>query len=355
MPGRPICLLAALAWSQVALSQPQTPHLQMHADAPPLQLHQDGEVQLNCIHLDSGGWRTYPGQHEFYVQEALDRYVAISLKGECRSALNMAEVQGSSALKPSDLHIVDLSERERGGVIAPVVWTPDEHTQKPGILVFNSDASFNRLIFLEGGLFPTHVAEFSSGSGYIVSGYNDRGAIYQALVTSEGKILKADVLRDTDETKPPKESSDSSAAPMNAALVQLASGDDDAVYLYNAAKGRRVYRIRSDGTFTVIHLETSAPPPGEKTLILGMFISHSSIYLHEALIDETKKNEEIMTLNRFLLSVYDRYSGTLRERYLNDAAFGGNPVTMAPREFFFVKSKALPDGALQFSLIQAAP
>lgn len=239
-------------------------------------------------------------------------------------------------------------------MIAAVVWTPDDHTQKPGILVFNPDGSFNRLTFIEGTLFPTHVAEFSSGAGYVVTGYDEQGAIYQALVASEGKILKPDVLRDREGSPASKDPTEGSTpAPLNAALIQLVSGDDDAVYLFNAAKGRRVYRIRSDGTFTVTDLEASASPTGEKTLILGMFISHSSLYLHEALIDESKKNEQVMTLNRFLLTVYDRSSGALQHRYLNDAGFGGNPVAMAPREFYFLKTKALPDGALDFSLIRA--
>jgi hypothetical protein len=356
MQGRVSCLLVMLALSHLAVSQRQPSPLQVNSDARPIQMHLDAEIHLNCIHLDSGRWRTYPGQDEFYVQEELDRYVAVSLKGECRPALNMALVQGGNSLKPSDLHIVDLADRERGGVIAVVVRSPDDHTQKPGILVFNPDGSFNRLTFIEGAFFPTHVAEFSSGAVYVVTGYDEKGAIYQALVTSEGRILKPDVLRDREGPPTAKDPAESSSpAPMNAALIQLVSGDDDAVYLYNAARGKRAYRIRSDGTFTVTDLEASAPPPGEKTLILGMFISHRGLYLHEALIDESEKTEQVMTLNRFLLTVYDRYSGALQYTYLNDAAFGGNPMAMAPREFYFLKSKALPDGALDFSLVRAVP
>jgi hypothetical protein len=127
------------------------------------------------------------------------------------------------------------------------------------------------------------------------------------------------------------------------------------VYLYNAARGRRVYRIRSDGTFTIIPFEASAPPPGEKTLTLRMFISHSNLYLDEALIGESKKTGEVSQLNRFLLTVFDRYSGALQHRYLNDAGFGGSPVAMAPQEFYFLETKALPDGSLDFSLIRAVP
>lgn len=112
MQGRASCLLVTLALSHLAVSQPQPSPLQVNADARPLQLHLDSEMHLNCIHLDTGRWRTYPGQNEFYVQEELDRYVAVSLKGECRPALNMALVQGNSLFKPSDLHIVDLADRE---------------------------------------------------------------------------------------------------------------------------------------------------------------------------------------------------------------------------------------------------
>jgi hypothetical protein len=58
-------------------------------------------------------------------------------------------------------------------------------------------------------------------------------------------------------------------------------------------------------------------------------------------------------LKHFALSVYDRYDGTLNATYRMDIAFGATPVSLSPREFYFLKAKVLPGGALSFSLIRA--
>jgi len=348
MQGRIAALLIALcAWPPLATGQDQPPVLKLHVDT---------ETPVSCIHLDSSVWRDYPARNDFYVREAFDRYIAVSLKGLCRPALDIALVPSNPSFKSSDLHIVDLADRERGGVIATAVWNPDEHTQKPAVLVFNDDGTFNKLVFIDAAFFPIHVAEFSSGRGYVVAGNCDDDRIFQALVTSEGKVLKPNVLETPVETSTAQEKSGASnQSTMQAGLIQLVSGDDDAVYLYNPSKGRKVFRIRSDGTSTAIDLATSAAPQGERALPLRVFISYSNLYLQEALVSESKSNAEVTALNRFLLSVYDRSTGALDHAYINDGSFGGTPISMAPHEFHFLKANSLPNGTLSFSLIRAVP
>ncbi len=86
-----------------------------------------------------------------------------------------------------------------------------------------------------------------------------------------------------------------------------------------------------------------------------MYVSHSSLYLYEAILDKGQKTEEVTELKRFAISVYDRYSGTLNASFRVDSGSGLIPVALSPKEFHLLDAKVLPGGELSFSLIRSGP
>jgi hypothetical protein len=315
------------------------------------------EIPLPSLHIERSYWRSVAGNQEFYVQTDPGKYTAVDLKGQTHTALDVSLVPATDSMNPSDLFVIDLAQDPRGGVIAPVLWNETPNKTRAGILRFDEHGDYNELIWLDTELIPTHVAEFSSSGDYLVTGYDPYGQVHVALFNFQGKMVIPQVFSyGNTEDVAGKQTAGQADRPsdqsvLKASLIQMASGDDDAVYLFNPASGRKVIRVQPSGKWTEIDLPKPASLEG--TLPLAMFVSHSSLYLDEAILDKGQKLEGVSVLKHFALSVYDRYDGTLNATYRMDIAFGATPVSLSPREFYFLKAKVLPGGALSFSLIRA--
>jgi len=135
-------------------------------------------------------------------------------------------------------------------------------------------------------------------------------------------------------------------------MMQMVSGDDDSVYLYNPAKIRTVSHVQATGKVTEITLGT---PKTGNTLPLELLASHTNLYLAEAELAPGQRVEDVTELGKFLISVFDRYSGTLDRTYEIEKPFGANPLAASPKEFYFFSAKVLPTTGLGFSIVRAQP
>lgn len=318
------------------------------------------ETPIPSLQISSMGLRAIAGDGEFYVQTGSGKYTAVDLKGETYVALDISMVPATDSMNPADLFVVDLAQTPRGGVIAPVWWNETLKTQRAGILRFDAHGDYNGLTWLDAAFTPTHVAEFSSAGDFLVTGYDEHSKVHVALFNSHGTMVIPQVLPNGSvDTGSGKQAPGQAAQPgdqsiREASLIQLVSGDDNSVYLYNPSFARKVIRIQPSGQSTEIAL----PDPfleGEGTLPLQMFISHSSLYLYEAILDKGQKTDEVTELKRFAISVYDRYNGTLNSSFRVDSASALIPVALAPKEFHFLDAKVLPGGELSFSLVRSGP
>ncbi|MGP8251878.1 MAG: hypothetical protein ACLQHF_07570 [Terracidiphilus sp.] len=318
------------------------------------------ETPIPTLQVSSMGLRAVAGDGEFYVQTGLGKYTAVDLEGETHVALDISKVPATDSMNPQDLFVVDLAQAPRGGVIAVVWWNETPKAQRAGVLRFDEHGDFSSLLWLDAAFIPTHVAEFSSAGDFLVTGYDEHSKVHVALVNSRGTMVIPQVLPYGDaevasgNKAPGQAGQPSDQSIREASLIQLVSGDDNAVYLYNPSFGRKVIRIQPSGQSTEIAL----PPPfpeGESTLPLQMYVSHSSLYLYEAILDKGQKTEEVTELKRFAISVYDRYSGTLNASFRVDSGSGLIPVALSPKEFHLLDAKVLPGGELSFSLIRSGP
>ncbi len=319
------------------------------------------ETPIPSLQIRSKCFRAVAGDGEFYVQTGAGKYTAVDLEGQTRIALDVSMVPATDSMKPEDLFVVDLAQDPRGGVIAPVWWNETPKKTRTGILRFDEHGDYNGLIWLDAGFTPTHVAEFNFAGDFLVTGYDPHSNVYVALFNSHGKMVIPQVLphsnvnaaegkQTTGQVERPSDQSIREAS-----LIQLASGDDDAVYLYNPSWGRKVIRIQPSGHSTEIALPNPALQEGESALPLEMFVSHSNLYLHEAILNKGQKTDEVTELKRFAISVYDRYTGTLNASFRTESGFGATPVALSPREFYFLAAKVLPGGAWNFSILRAGP
>jgi len=261
-----------------------------------------------------------------------------------------------------DLHVIDISPDSRSGALAPVIWEQKNGKSKPGVLRFDSRGSFSGLAWLASDIFPAHVASFSSTGDMLVAGYDDKGTVHLSIFDVYGKLLISQIATDpvspaTTEPDAAKAEARNEQATLEASQIQLAGGDDDAVYLFNASAGRKVLRVTPNGKTSQLSLIEPALRPGDgKLLPLNFFVSHSSIYLHEAILkagEEAGRSGQAVTLQHFAISVYDRYTGAMQESYRIDGDFAGNLAAASPREFYFLKSQVIGAGALRFSLVRA--
>jgi len=329
--------------------------------ATPTPLRILDKTPVAFLPLNLKGFRAIPGEGEFYLQTGPGTYIAVGLDGQTHSALDVAKVPASDSIKPGDLYTTDLAPDPHGGAIAPVVWEDASKKSRAGILRFDEDGDYEALIALDAEFNPAHVAEFSSAGGFVVTGYDEGGKIHVALFDSRGRMLVPEVLRfgntDASPNKPKNGQSEQSdtRSEIEAGLIQMASGDDDAVYLFNPSSGRKVIRIRPDGHSSEIALPKPAFLEGINTPPLDMLISHGNLYLCEAILDEGQRPKDATELKRFALSVYDRYTGALNASFQIDSTFGATPVGASPREFHFLDAKVVPGQGLSFSIIRAAP
>ncbi|MGB6830059.1 MAG: hypothetical protein WBE41_18570 [Terracidiphilus sp.] len=329
--------------------------------ATPTPLRILDKTPVASLPLNLKGFRAIPGEAGFYLQTGPGAYIAVGLDGQTHSALDVAKVPASDSIKPGDLYTTDLAPDPRGGVIAPVVWDDASKKSRAGILRFDENGDYEALIPLDAEFNPAHAAEFSSAGGFLVTGYDEEGKIHVALFDSRGRMLIPQVLKfgNTDATPGTPENGQTEQPDrqpaIEAGLIQLASGDDDAVYLFNPSSGRKVIRIRPDGQSSEIVLPKPVYLQDASTLPLDMLVSHGNLYLCEAVLDKGQKPEDAMELKRFALSVYDRYTGTLNASFQIDSTFGATLVAASPREFHFLDAKVVAGQGLSFSIIRAAP
>ena len=326
-------------------------------------------IQTPYLRVYPGG--TSGGREFFYVQAAPGKFAAAGFDGTSHTALDVGLVPSSGAMDPKDLFVVDLSGDPRGGAIAPVVWSPNPGTTRAGILRFDQDGDFRDLIWLDtsADFIPTHVAAFSSGQGFLVAGYDEHG-ISVDLFDYRGKKVRTIVLPGegggVEAAKSPSRQEqhrpDASvpqpsvrlAFARSASFIQMASDDDNAVYVFDSSSERKLFRIRPGGQYTEIKLARPLTEEGANTMPLGIFVSHSNIYLDEAILGTgQKKKDYVGQLKRFLISVYSQNDGTLSQSFLDDTGFGALPVSLSPREFYFLKMKDSPGETPTFSLIRA--
>jgi hypothetical protein len=308
-------------------------------------------------------WRAIPGDGKIYVQTGEGHYASVDFDGHTVEALSVKAVPGTTEMSIDDLHVIDISPDSRGGVLAPVVWERKTGKSKAGILKFDSRGSFSGLTWLDGDFFPTRVASFSSTGNMLVAGYDDDGKIPLSIFDTHGKLLIARISADpasTDslDSKAKQDEAARDQATLEASQIQLASGDDDAVYLFDPTKGRKILRVTPNGKTTEIILTKSDSQGSEENLLpMNFFASRGSLYLHEAILKSGEKagqSGQPVTLQHFAISVYDRYTGELRESYRIYGDFAGTVAAASPREFYFLKSKDIGAGALRFSLVRAA-
>ena len=315
------------------------------------------EIPVPSIQIGGMGWRAVPGNGEFYVQTDRGKYLAVDLRGRTHSALDVDKVTATTDFDPKDLLVADMSPAPRGGAIAPVLWQSKEKLLQSGILHFSEDGGYDGLTRLDAKFRPTHVAEFSSAGDYLVTGYDEYSRVQVSLFDRHGKMLIAHVLPDGKADESPRKTEPGGHAEMAAAkesgLMQVVSADDDAIYLFDPYKGRKVIRIEPSGESSEIALSKPNLKDGEATMPVALLVTHGNLYLYEAVLSKEQTQQEAMELNRFVLSVYDRYNGTLDASYTVDDSIGGFPVALAPREFYFLKEKEAPGGAWSFSLARA--
>jgi len=316
---------------------------------------------IPSLQISSMGLRAIAGDGEFYVQTGSGKYAAVDLKGETHVALDISNVPATDSMNPGDLFVVDLAPAPRGGVIAAVWWNETPKAQRAGILRFDEHGDFSSLLWLDAAFTPTHLAEFSSAGDFLVTGYDEHSKVHVALFNSRGTMVIPQVLpyggaEDTSGKKSAGQAEQPNDKSIReASLIQLVSGDDNAVYFYNPSLGRKVIRIQPSGQSTEIALPSPPFLEGEGTLPLQMYISHSSLYLYEAILEKGQKTEEVTELKRFAISVYDRYNGILNASFRVDSGSGLIPVALSPREFHFLDAKVLPGGDLSFSLVRSGP
>ncbi|MGC9223938.1 MAG: hypothetical protein ACP5E2_08430 [Terracidiphilus sp.] len=324
-------------------------------------------IQTPYLRVYPGG--TSDGREFFYVQTAPGKFATVGFDGTSHTALDVSLVPSSGAMNPKDLFVVDLSGDPRGGVIAPVVWNPNPGTTQAGLLRFDQDGDFRDLIWLDtnADFTPTHAAAFSSGQGFLVAGYDEHG-ILVSLFDYQGKKVRTIALPGVGGVEaaksPPKQeqhrpgtsapqSSVRIAFARSASFIEMASSEDNAVYVFNPSSGRSLFRIRPEGQYTEIKLAQPQAEKGANTMPLGLFVSHSNIYLDEAILGAGQKaSDYIGQLKRFLISVYSQNDGALEQSFLDDTGFGALPVSLSPREFYFLKMKDNEGGMPTFSLIR---
>jgi hypothetical protein len=327
--------------------------------AGPVTLRETARIPVPSLRLESAGFRTVAGDKSFYVQTDHGKYTAVDLQGNTHLAFDVAMIPPNDSVSPTDIFLADLAEVPRGGVLALVAWSPTPEKTRFGIECVDEDRDYAPIVWLDVDFIPTHAAEFSIAGDFLVSGYSNDGSIHVALFDHRGNLSIAQVLKEHDamggaagkQTSEQKNEVIDRAA-REAGLMQVVSGNDDSIYVYNPSWGRRVANVRSGGKVTEIKL---ASPRSENTLPMELFASNSFLCLTEAELDPGRNSNAPTELTKFLISSYDRFSGALIASYQIRDSFGANPVAASPREFDFLDAKVISNGTVSFSIIRAQP
>jgi len=327
------------------------------AASPLVPLRITDETPVSSLRVNARGIHTVGGNGEFYVSTGPGRYISVDLDGETHPALDLASVPATEGMSSKDLILVDLAPDTRGGVLGTVLWDETPTKTRYGLVRFDSDGAYDGLTWIDAdaGFTPTHAVEFSSSGNFLICGYDEHGKIKVALFDFRGFLLKQQVVAYGDkEGSTSKGAAGQSAqaadehAMREAGMIQMASAEDDSVYLYNSAWGRKVIRVQSSGKATEISLAN----PHSNTMPMELVVSHGYLYLCEATLDEGQK---VGPLKSFSISVYDRYNGTLMASYEVKGAYGLAFVAASPRDFYFLSLRVPPGDAVNFSLIREQP
>jgi len=357
--------LIALAFSlPVCMGQTGAPQVPV----PPIALSVLSRTELSGLRINRAGWRPVLGEGHFYVQTGAGKYVSVDLDGEIRPGLDIANVPRPSGMGPHDiLRIPDMAQDPRGGAIAPLAWydASSGAVAKAGIARFDDHGNYDSTVWLDTVLYVLHVAKFSSSGNYLVAGYDDHIKFQLSLFDFRGRLLVASVLAGvidgdsphvTGAAEEPQTGNAISNATADAAFLQLASGDDDAVYLFKPSWGRRVIRVASSGKCSEIPLPKPWFSAGDSGLPTAMYVSHNSVYLFEGVVSSAQQADvgagKPTEIKRISISVYDIHDGSLSASFRDDGALGGILVSVAPRQFYFLKAEQQPGGALDFWLVR---
>lgn len=342
--------IAAIAWCGQACSGQD--------GVVPKSLHVREEIPVSSLPMRSRGFRTICGDGRFYIQTGAGQYSVVDLEGQAHAALDTAKVPANQSLNPRDLLITDLEPSPHGGVIATVVGEDSSKTNRAAILRFDEDGDFDRSITLDSDLHPARVAEFNSSGGFVVAGYDDRGRDYLALIDLHGKVvvphLLAPEVADLG-SRPNPAGSTAPEAAIKAGSIKMVSGDDDAVYLFDPSRGRKITRIQPSGETTELPLGTApSSSSGRPALPLELALSHGRIYLNEAMLDPGQRPAGVPRLTEYLLSVFDRYSGELEAIFQSDEPFGSTLITASPAALYFLDAR-VEHAVIRLSIVRADP
>ena len=326
----------------------------------PIEIQSFQESPVPSLQISGGGFRIVSGNNKFYVQTGEGRFVSIDLHGTTQTAMDLSAIPPTDSLDMKYLYMVDMTPDSRGNVLALAMYDKSPDRARAGVARFNSDGTFDDLIWL--GFDPyfhvTHIAQFSSSGEFLVNGYDDHGHTKLVLCSGEGAVVVPDVLAETPsispdaEKKPKKDPVGDAGAQEKAARLQLVSGEDNTIYVFDESVGQKVGRITDRGKVTWIPL---AGLPSNSAFPLEMLVTQSNLYLSLADLPSDKDSLAAHVLNKFSIFSFDRYDGTLLATYQVEKSFGAFPLVSSPRDLFFLNPSVQSSGGVSFSIMEARP
>lgn len=324
-----------------------------------MPLRVTGETQISSLHINARSFREAAGDNRFYIESEPGKFVSIDVDGDTHKSFDLASIPITIVKSPHDLHLVDISAGSHGSILATVWWAESPTSLRTGLVRFDSDGDYDKLIWLDTDLTVTHAVEFGTSGNFVVTGYTDKYQTKLALFDSRGFLLKDQLSPYADKGDPvPNGAGDPAAQDefknhvmWETGVMQLARASDDSVYVYNPGWDHKILRIQPNGKMDQINLggkERNAVP-------MHMVVSTGYIYLSEAILDEGQKPDAAMAMKNFSVSVYDRYQGTLDESYTVKDALGFVFLPVSTRLFYFPKLTVPPGGAVNVSLIREEP
>lgn len=329
---------------------------QVESEIVPLRI--TDKTQIDSLHINARAIGEWAGEDVFYVESEPGRYVSVDLDAETHKALDLASIPVTEVKNPQELSLMDLVPAPHGGVLATVMSFESKTKPRVALVEFNSDGDYDRLVWLDTDLTITHAVEFNPSGNFIVVGYDGQYRMKVALFDFRGFLVKDQVVSYADkEGAFPKGAEKAvqrefeSHVMFEAGSTRMASAPDDSVYVYNQVWGHKILRVQSDGSVK----EMTLGGIKRNTVPMHLVVSSSYIYLSEALLDQGQKPEAGGALKRFLVSVYDRSSGSLYASYETMDALGICFLPASPREFYFLKLTVPPGGAVNVSLVREVP
>jgi len=347
--GPIVVLFLSSLWALTSLGQDES-------SLVPLRI--TDQTQIDSLHINARAIGEWAGEKVFYFESGPGKYVSVDLDGETHKALDLASIPVTEVKNPQQLSLMDLVSASHGDLLATVISFESKTTSRTALVEFNSDGEYDKLVWLDTDLTVTHAVEFNPSGNFLVVGYDDQYQMKVALFDFRGFLMKEQVVAYADkEGAVPKGVGKAAQREFkNHVMVEtgstkMASAPDDSVYIYNQVWGHKILRVASDGSAK----EISLGGVQRTTVPMHLVVSSSYIYLSEALLDEGRKPETGGVMKRSLVSVYDRYTGSLYASYEIKDALGMVFLPVSPREFYFPKLTVPPGGAVGVSLIREEP